>query len=90
MTTKSQSSLLLEDKGAGFHSEFECRRRETKISHQGKQMLVSFKPITSKLTSNRLPARAFGERSVNLRAKRVGRGGVCRHCFSCAVPPFGD
>ena len=42
--------VLLEDKGAGFHSGFECRWRETKISHQGKQMLVSVKPITSKLT----------------------------------------
>ena len=38
----------------------------------------------------------FGERVsgsqsiVTPRAKRVGRGGACRHCFQCTVPPLGD
>ena len=30
----------------------------------------------------------FGERSVNLRAKRVGCGGACRHCFWYVLPPL--
>ena len=35
--------------------------------------------------------RASGSRSVvTPRAKRVGRGGACRHCFQCTVPPLGD
>ena len=27
---------------------------------------------------------------VTPRAKRVGCGGACRHCFQCTVPPLGD
>ena len=27
---------------------------------------------------------------VTPRAKRVGRGGACRHRFQCTVPPLGD
>ena len=27
-------------------------------------------------------------KSVTPRAKRVGRGGACRHCFKCTVPPL--
>lgn len=42
-TCRSQRSLPV-DKGAG--SGFKCRRSETKISHQGKQMLV--KKVSSK------------------------------------------
>lgn len=43
-TCRSQRSSLPVDKGAG--SGFKCRRSETKISHQGKQMLV--KKVSSK------------------------------------------
>ena len=31
---------------------------------------------------------ASGSRSVNPRAKRVGCGGACRHCFLCVLPPL--
>ena len=30
------------------------------------------------------------KRVATPRAKRVGRGGACRHCFQCTVPPLGD
>ena len=34
--------------------------------------------------------RASGSRSVvTPGAKRVGRGGACRYCFQCTVPPLG-
>ena len=31
---------------------------------------------------------ASGSQSVNPRAKWVGRGGACRHCFWCVLPPL--
>ena len=34
---------------------------------------------------------ASGSQSVvTPRAKQVGRGGACRHCFQCTVPPLSD
>ena len=43
----SQCFLLPIDRDAGFHSAFKPRRSETKISHQGKEMVVNMKKATS-------------------------------------------
>ena len=54
------------------------------------EMLVACEQAPSK-GRKKFGERASGSQSVvTPRAKRVGRGGACRHCFQCTVPPLGD
>ena len=42
---------------------------------------ISLRTGSQRGRKKKLASEASGSRSVNLRAKRMGRGGACRHCF---------